>query len=280
MKGKIFILDFSNEYEDITENVFYLDEINLLDSKLNYHDIKAINAGYLHDSHCLYRKCVDLIMETEEYQKLKKQFNNDTSNEEFKKEMHLLQVPNLIDNTMERLHISWNKIETEYAKLLNDRIPKKRSKNHISLEQGIEKILPHDVIRFQSKTMQSEHQRAVAFCLLTRLSFLLDEPFTVIADDLNIFFNKGNTKLFLESLRPNAVEFVYSFNKPSVIPKSILPYLSSIYFHKIDNNSELKELTRIFGFKEKDDILKAIRSLRTKKYQVFANTEIPSLAKK
>ena len=280
LNGKIIILDFSNEYNDVTDNVFMLDDINLLDSKLNYHEMQAINAGYLADSHCLYKRSIDLIKETDEYKELKAKYNGDTKDEGFLEKLYHISTYNLIDNTLERLQISWDRIETEYGKILNDKIPKKRSKNHISLEEAMEKVTSYDVVRFQSKTMQSEHQRAVAFCLLTRLSYLADEPFYIIADDLSAFLNNGNTKLFFSSLNKKNVKFVYAFNKPSVIPKCIIPTFSLCYFHKLDNNSEIKELVKVFDIAEDDELLKNIRSLKSGNYITYVFEENRKLVQK
>lgn len=279
LKGRVVILDFSNDYEEITDNVFLLDEINLLESQLNYREMQAINAGYLHDSHCLYRKCIDLVSETDEYKEIKEKYNGDRKNPAFLEEIYNIRCPKLIETTLERLHISWNKIESDYAKILNDKIPKKRSKNHIPMEEAIDKVLENQVIRLQSKTMQSEHQRAVAFALLTRMSYLLDEPFYIIGDDVSSFFNNGNTKLFLEALNTDNVHFIYAFNKPSVLPKAILPTLTEVFFHKIDNNSELKELVKVFKFEEKSEIISIVRKLKIGQYQIYTITENKELLK-
>ncbi|PGK51084.1 hypothetical protein CN918_25175 [Priestia megaterium] len=279
LEGRVLILDFSDEYKDITDNVFLLDEINLLESQLNYREMQAINAGYLHDSHCLYRRSLDLITEVDEYRELKESYAHNTECEEYLEKLYQIRTGSLIENTLERLHISWNKVESDYAKILNDKIPKKRSKNHIPLEAAIHKVLKHRVIRIQAKTMQSEHQRAVAFCLLTRLSYLLDEPFHVIADDISSFFNNGNTKLFLSAIKKETIQFIFGFNKPSVLPQAILPLLTTIYFHKIDNNSEIKELIKVFKLNEGHEIIQQIRKLKPDQSLVYVHSFNQNLIK-
>ena len=279
IEGRVLILDFSDEYKDITDNVFLLDEINLLESRLNYREMQAINAGYLHDSHCLYRRSLDLITEVDEYKALKDKYAFNTESEEYLEELYQIRTGSLIENTLERLHISWNKVESDYAKILNDKIPKKRSKNHIPLEAAIHKVLKHRVIRIQAKTMQSEHQRAVAFCLLTRLSYLLDEPFHVIADDISSFFNNGNTKLFLSAVKKETIRFIFGFNKPSVLPQATLPLLTTIYFHKIDNNSEIKELVKVFKLADNHEITQQVRKLKPDQFLVYLHSSNHKLIK-
>jgi len=278
--NQIIILDFSNEYEDITKETFLLDDINLFESQLNYTEMKAINAGYLGDNaHCFYQQSEDLIFETDEYKRLKEKYNGDRDNDGFKEEFAQIRTSNLIDDTLTRMLVGHNKVRTAYAKELNEIIPKKRSKNHISLETAIaEKIINKRIIRLQYKTIQSEHQRAVAYCLLTRLSHMTNKKIHVVADEIPRFFNDGNTKLFLSALNLNNIEFIYAFNKPSIVPKAIIPTLDVVRFYKLDVKFEINKMKEIFSFEEGDDIADSVKKLKKGQCRTYVRNHSNALA--
>lgn len=235
--AKVIVLDFNDEYDDFTDNELYLDDINPLLSNLSLNDVKALNAGYLADSNCLHKKAEEILRELKSYSAEYK----DTSFEEVSDS---LTKERLIEESIERLQISWDNVETMYGKILNEKIPTKKYKKHTSLEQAVAKILESDRILLKSKSMHSDHLRAVAFILLSRVSKLSKDPFYIVGDELSSFFNNGNIRLFSQTIDMEKIHFVLSFNKVSNVPIKLIPNFDSYFVHKFESNSEIKDLEK------------------------------------
>jgi len=103
--------------------------------------------------------------------------------------------------------------------------------------------------------MHSDHMRAVAFSLLSRLSRTTNEPFYIVADDLTSFFNQGNVGLLLKTMKLEHVHFIVGFNKMNNIPKRLYPLMDRLYLHRFESNADLKEIKKM-GIKTKSNIKK------------------------
>lgn len=248
LKGKVIVLDFSDEYDDFTDNCLYLDDINPLLNELGLLDVKALNAGYLADSHCLYKKAEEILREL-------KANTPDLKEEEFSEVVHALKKEGLVEESIERLQISWDNTETMYGKILNQKIPTKKYKKHFSLDYALDVINSSDRILLKSKSMHSDHLRAVTFILLSNLSRTTNEPFYVVGDELSSFFNNGNIRLFSQTIDMNNIHFVLSFNKVLNIPKKLFPSFDTYFVHRFESNSEIKEL-KTYGIELKGNIKK------------------------
>lgn len=246
--GNIIVLDFSNQFDEFSDNVLFLDDINPLLDEISISDIIALNAGYLPSSRCLYKKALEVIEESF--------INDDTkgniSLEDYKNKF--LRA-GLIEESIERLHISWDKIDSSYGKILNKKIPLRKQDKHISVESAINFINSHDRVVLKSKNMHSDQLRAISFILLSRLSHQSHAKFSIVGDEISLFFNNGNINMFKDAINREALDFIVSFNKCSNIPKSFFPNFDVYYIHRFENNSELKELKRM-GLSWKMDIKK------------------------
>jgi len=223
LDGKVIILDFNNQYEDTASVPFYLDDISPILGLISLDDAKALNAGYIHNTHCLYKKCAEVLRESKSTEKM-----------------------NLIEEAVERLHISWDNTEMAYAKILSQKIPMKKNKKQASLDETIETILNHDVVSLKAKSMHSDHLRAVTFALISRMSRKFDEKVYIVADDLSSFFNNGNLKLLFSTINMDNIQFILSFNKMMNIPKALIPLIDTFYVHRFENNADIKDL-KILG---------------------------------
>lgn len=235
--AKVIVLDFNDEYDDFTDNEIYLDDINPLLSTLSLNDVKALNAGYLADSNCLHKKAEEVLRELKSY-------SPDYKDVSFEEAFESLTKERLVEESIERLQISWNNVETMYGKILNEKIPTKKYKKHTSLEHAVAKILESDRILLKSKSMHSDHLRAVAFILLSRVSKLSKDAFYVVGDELSSFFNNGNIRLFSQTIDMKKIHFVLSFNKVSNVPIKLIPSFDSYFVHKFESNSEIKDLEK------------------------------------
>ena len=72
-------------------------------NELGLLDIKALNAGYLADSHCLYRKAEEILREL-------KVNTPELEDEEFSEIVGSLKKEGLVEESIERLQISWDNI--------------------------------------------------------------------------------------------------------------------------------------------------------------------------
>lgn len=251
IESKVIVLDFSDEYEDFTENELFLDDINPLLSSLSLLDVKALNAGYLADSHCLYRKSEEVLRELHYVDpSLKGKNINDL--------LPSLHKIGLVEESIERLQISWDNTETMYGKILNKKIPTKKYKKHFPLEYAINIIQNSDRIRLRSKSMHSDHLRAVAFILLSKLSRETTEPIYIVGDELSSFFNNGNSNLFSQTIESEKLNFVLSFNKAMNIPKKMFPSFDTYFVHRFESNSEIKDLNK-YGIELNADVKKINR---------------------
>lgn len=251
IESKVIVLDFSDEYEDFTENELFLDDINPLLSSLSLLDVKALNAGYLADSHCLYRKSEEVLRELHYVDPTLKGKNiNDL--------LPSLHKIGLVEESIERLQISWDNTETMYGKILNKKIPTKKYKKHFPLEYAINIIQNSDRIRLRSKSMHSDHLRAVAFILLSKLSRETTEPIYIVGDELSSFFNNGNSNLFSQTIESEKLNFVLSFNKAMNIPKKMFPSFDTYFVHRFESNSEIKDLNK-YGIELNADVKKINR---------------------
>lgn len=231
LDGKVIILDFKNQYEGTGYPVFLLDQVNPIIGSISLNDAKAINAGYVHDSHCLYRKCEELLQE-----------------------YCVTEKTGLIEEVVERLHISWNPTEMAYGKLFSSKIPLRKNKNHISVDDAIERILATDRIILKGKSMHSNHIRAVTFAILSKLSREYNQKVTIIADDLTTFLNNGNLSLFFDTVNHENLSFILAFNKVTYIPKAFIPLIDTYHIHKFQNRLDLKELVQLPIALDNDDI--------------------------
>lgn len=248
LQGKVIVLDFGDEYSDFTDNELYLDDINPLLSKIGLLEAKALNAGYLADSHCLYKKSEEILRE------LKSSYP-EYEDQSFEDVLGELEKEGLIEESIERLQISWNTTETLYGRILNQKIPTKKYKKHNTLEFAINKIKSSERILLKSKSMHSDHLRAVTFILLSKLSRVSNEPFHIIGDELTSFFNNGNIQLFAKTINMDNMNFILSFNKAINVPKKLIPTFDNYYIHRFESNSEIKSLKE-YGIVTKDNLKK------------------------
>lgn len=234
---KTIILDFSNQFDDFSENVLYLDDINPLLEEISLTDIVALNSGYLSDSRCLYNKSIEVLKEYFAFDSL-----GYNSFEEFSK--HYSKI-GLVEDSIERLQNSWNNVESSYGKILNKKVPIKKQEKHIPLSTAIDFIDNHNHVVLKSKNMHSDRLRAVAFIILSRLSLSGKENYTIVGDELSLFFNNGNIKMFEESINRSKLNFIVSFNKCSNIPKTFFPTFDYYFIHCFESNSEIRELNQM-----------------------------------
>lgn len=237
LSGKKIVLDFGNEYEDFTDNVLFLDDLNPLLSELTLSDIKALNAGYLDSSNCLHKKAEEILRELKSTLPQFKDYTFDEVSHELKKE-------GLVEESIERLQISWDNTETQYGKLLNQKIPTKKHKKHFPLNEALDILNSSDRIILKSKSMHSDHLRAITFILLSNLSLKSNESFYIIGDELSSFFNNGNSNLFFKTIKKEKLNFIVSFNKISSVPSKIFPRFDKYFVHRFESNSEIRDLKK------------------------------------
>lgn len=219
---KVIILDFKSQYENINYPVFMLDYVSPILGILSVNDLKSINAGYVKDSHCLYKKGQEILNEYKLDSKEK-----------------------LVEEVIERLYISWDNTEMAYAKLFSSKIPLRKHKNHITSKKAVEEILENDVTILRGKSMHSDHIRAVTFSLLTKLSAEFDEEVLIICDDLSTFSNNGNLKLFFETINFDKIDFLFSFNKVSNVSKNLLNNIDQFKIFQFENKVDLRDLSSL-----------------------------------
>ena len=232
LSDKVIILDFNNEYEDIDGNVIFLDKVNPLFGQISIDDVKAMNAGYLGSSRCLFNKAKEVL-----------------------KECGLEKKENLVEESVERLQISWDNAENMYGKLLNQKMPIKKNRAHICCDRIIEEILEHKITILKAKNMHSDNLRGVAFAVLSRLSRHCDEKITVISDELVSFFAQGNNRMFFESINFDNIGFVFCYNKASTVPKEVMNLVDVLHIHRINSPAELKIIKEL-GIDTQKDIRK------------------------
>lgn len=219
LDGKVIILDFNNQYDDLTSSQIFLDDVSPVAGLISLNEAKALNAGYIRNTHCLHKKCEEVLRETKSTEK-----------------------EGLIEEAIERLHISWDNTEMAYAKILSQKIPMRKNKKHVSMDDTIEQILSHETVSLKAKSMHSDHLRAITFALISKLSRTYNEKVYIVADDLSSFFNNGNLKLLLSTMNLDNISFIIAFNKMSNVPKTLIPLFDTYYVHRFENNVDLKEL--------------------------------------
>lgn len=216
---KVIILDFKNQYEDLHIPTYFLDHISPIIGEIGINEIKSINAGYVKDSHCLHKKGKELL---DEYKVVSKE--------------------KLVEEVIERLYISWDNVEMAYAKFFSSKIPLRKNKNHISVNSALEQIMVHDKIILKGKSMHSDHIRAVAFSLISKISKEYSDEILIVCDDLSSFMNNGNLKLFFETIDFSKISFLVSFNKISNVPKSLIPHIDEYLIFRFDNKMDFREI--------------------------------------
>lgn len=274
LEGKVIVLDFKDEYNDFSKNRFLLDDVNPLMSEISLDDAKALNAGYLTDgSRLLFKKCEELLREH-------KSFMPELKGISFDEIRNTMKRKGLVEEAIDRLINSYDdRVECEYGKILSSKISSKVRPHHISLEKACEDILSNDKVLFKSKSMHSDHQRAISFILLSRLSKMTTEPIWIVADDLTQFFNNGNIKFFLEALKLQNLNFIFSYNKSINIPKVLIPYFDEVYLHRFESNTEIKDLITMKIIPETTEAefeayAKKIKTLKDGKYQVHSLNQL------
>lgn len=229
IEGKVIVLDFNNQYDELTDNVLFLDKLNPSIGDFSLDDAKALNAGYLPTSQCLRNMCEEILRETKSQSK------------------HFL-----IEEAVERLQNSWEDTKSAYGKILNSKIPIKRKRAHYTLEEASEIIFQEDIILLKTKNMLAEHLRGVLFILVSHLSRATQEKITFIIDDIPTIINHGNIKLWLETIDFSKSSFLLSLNKASNVSPLLLPLFDQVHIFRFSHSSEVKELEKLNLLCEKD----------------------------
>jgi hypothetical protein len=217
---RVVILDFNNSYDDLEgANIVHLDKVNPIIGVVTLDEATSLNAGYLPSSICLTTQCQEILAE------------NNIDRKEF-----------LIEEAIERLQVSWGIATQAYGKILHQKVPIKKSKSHIPLSKIVDEIKQHRVTVLKTKNMHSDHLRAVVFMLLTRISHTFEQKTHIISDELTLLFNQGNTKLFLKTINPEQIEFVYCFNKFSSVSPEILKTIDEFHVHPTLSVADIKKL--------------------------------------
>lgn len=245
---KKIIFDFKNEYDDVTCNKFYLNDISLSLSTLGMQELKTLNAGYLDDGSRLLYTYGRIILDEHK------------NNHPELKGKKLEELPTyfqdyIIEETLDRMHSEWNETVLEYAGILTSKIPLKKTDNSVSLQEAVDYILSEDTVVIKWKNLNSHHARALIFTLMEMISRTTTEKVCFIGDDLFSLslLNGGNMKFFLDSFSFRENEFLFSFNKASLIPNKILEQTSDFYVHFFEekNKNEMKEFAKLgFDFKK------------------------------
>lgn len=251
---KIVVLDFNDAYDDMCIENILLDHVNPLLSPIGIDEAKALNAGYVHNSHCLVRHCEELLREYKEKDE----------------NLYEMKRMGIVEEALIRMQVSWDNIDTAYAKILSSRIPLKVTKKHISIESVIDEILFNNCTLLKMKNMYSDHLRAVTFMLLSKLSKITDEEIVIVADDQSTLFNQGNMKMFLETVDLEKLKFIVAFNKATNIPKNFVHIFDEYHLLRFENNVEIKELEKLNII---DEIPKKLKTLKTGKSIRFSKKE-------
>ena len=265
-------MDFNDEYDELSDATFLLDELNPLLSPLGLEDAKALNAGYHDSSQLLYRMAEDILKEFKQETKWK--------NEPYDSVKHFLFKERLMEESVERLRFSLNDIESVYGKIFNSRIPylkrsakkqhensakkKKKGKAQISIDDIIEKIQKEPIVLLKSKNIRADHLRALSFLILSRIS-KIHEHVIVVVDNLTKLFNEGNTRLFLQTIDTKKIEFIFSFNNLESFTKHLKPYITDYYVHRFEKNADIKALE-----KEGISLKKSPKSIPKKQFEHVA----------
>lgn len=241
IKQPVLILDYKNHFKDHADVTFSVDHVNINLEPIGYQDMIMLNAGYEKRSHLLYTKSLDVL---EEYHK-----ETPYANQPFEKVLPLLKKDMLLKTTIERLSNAWGKVEPGYGEEFFDKIPIRKAKKHTSPSQMVENILDHwergERVRLtRKKNVKAEHLCAITFLLLLRLVERTERPFMLLTHELNSFWNKGNTKLFLDTIDKSNIHCVLSFAKTSDVPASFVPYISQLRLFAVSDKKELTALSR------------------------------------
>ncbi|GAB6453583.1 MULTISPECIES: hypothetical protein [Bacillus cereus group] len=224
-KKRKLIFDFNNDFNDIKGVIADLESYHPLMEDLTLEEVKILNAGYLQSSRCLYRKAEDIFRETKEEK-----------------------LPNIIQESIERLSVSlddkWG--EPEYARQLVERIPKKIILKQKPLTHIIELLEENEVVIVKSKSIHSDHLRAMMYMLLYKVSQRKDLDVNIIADEVSTLFFKGNIKLLFEVIDSKSLDIVISCNRPSNIPKTMKPIVDEWALFKNTDKSEVRYLSQHF----------------------------------
>ena len=227
---KVIVVDFNGVYHNATHENVFLDKVNPLLGEISLDDAKAINAGYTKDSHCLHHMCRHILAETNSHA------------QEF-----------LVEQAVDRLVASWDPTENKNAAYLSGRMPLKRNRRHISLEKIMEELHENQKISLRAKNMHSYYSRAVIFSLISKLSRTIQEPVTIVIDDISNLFNQSNLKLWLETIDFTHLTLYFSYTKLSNFPALLMQQIDAIYIHKKEDASVLPELIP-YGITSKRDL--------------------------
>lgn len=245
----VVIIDLKNQYKNIGDITVVLDNLSPLLSPLSLSDMKVLNAGYEKKSNLLYKKAEELLKGYQNDYPMYKGLPFDEIEDNFKR-------TRLIEEVIERLSFSHGHTEKAWGELFTENVPQRKLKKHIAIERVIDVIKEKKVVRLTKlKNIQANHLRAVIFFLLHRLSLEKTEEFYVVADEMSSLLNKGNTKLFLETVKLDFIKFIISFNKTTDIPIEFVPITDRYYIHKIQDKQELKKL-ELMGFEVKEEMKK------------------------
>lgn len=225
VEGKKLVFDFNDDFEDVEGKRLYFEDYHPLVDALTLDEVRILNAGYLKTSKCLLNKAEDIFKETNETAKL-----------------------GIVTDALERLHASWVDYEMEYARELTHRIPLKPVAKQVSLNAIIDEIETNDVTIIKSKSIHSDHLRAMMYMVLYKVSLREDLKVKVIADEVSTLFFKGNLKLLFEVMNLNKLDILMSCNRPSNIPKVMEDYTTEWSLFKNTDKSEIKWMYDTFNF--------------------------------
>ena len=231
--GKKVIFDFNDDFSDIEGVEVDLEFFHPLIDELSLDEVKILNAGYLNSSRCLYRKAEDIFRE------------NKTE-----------RLSNIIQDSIERLNASLNDKwgEVEYARELSHRIPLKVSPKQSSINNIIKMIEENETVIIKSKSIHSDHLRAMMFMIIYKISIHESLKVNIIADEVSTLFFKGNLKLLFEVIDVSNIEILMSCNRPSNIPIHMKPFVSEWSLFKNNDKSEIKYLRSKFDIGRNIDI--------------------------
>ncbi|KZD66322.1 hypothetical protein [Bacillus cereus] len=232
----ILILDYKNEHKNYSDISFPVDYVNPALEPLSLNDIKVLNAGYEKKSHLLYKKAEEILRE---YQQ-ETPFNTTPFHE-----LHSsLRKMRLIEESIDRLSFSWGRTEPQYSLEFHERIQTKRLKKHIPPSELVDSIIEAfnegkvvSLTRLK-KSVKTYQLRAITFLLLHRIIEKHDKPLTVVSSELSTLWNKGNTKLWMETMDVENVNWITSFKKVSDTPECLLPYTKHVGLFRIEDKQE------------------------------------------
>lgn len=241
----IVILDFKNQYDELADQTLYLDKMNPLLEPMSATDAKIINAGYLKETHCLYKMCQDILHENKQTERM-----------------------GLIEESIQRLQYCWYPIENQYGKILASKISLKKNKSHQSLGDFVAELLGTNeeeesiptkkqkkIVVVKAKNLHSDHIRARTYMLLSRLNQQKQVSISIVADDVTLLFNQGNPSLFFSTVDLDHIDLLVLLNKFSILPRTVLNKIEIFDFFPVKSNTELEKIKSYFP-KQAEKIVK------------------------